>query len=609
MLLYLKNVYSILKFNINSLLKFEVFYKAIVSLILLPICIFLFNLSMKITGYSYLTFENIWRFLINPFFIITLLFIIIIISFITIFEISTLIIIFDYSHNESKIGVLEACRTSLLKCKKMFNIKYVLIPMVVLFLIPFLSIGYGSNFLNSIGLPVFISDYIANNRYLMELCGLIVIIYLWVLSGLIFFMHNIVVDDMNSFEAFKERSRIDSVERVTNFFKVFLIQLFFVIIYYFIMSIGILIIYLAHSILNNHNIIQSLLITFIAVFTSLMFLAFYALSNCTSYAAISVLYYNSRKKNNKIKIVKSDIGNRTIGVLNRRLKNTFVVLIFVALVGGSIFTYQVITGKANLNIEYTKNVEVTAHRGASKDAPENTMLAFKKAKEKHADWIELDVQPSKDGKMVIWHDYGLAFLTGKNTLISEMNYDEIRNIDLSGHFGKEYKDEKIIVLEDAIKFAKENNIRLNIELKYKYADDNFVKDVINLIKKYNFTDMCVVASSSYNALVKVKEIDSSIKTVYILSIIYGDFTDVDSVDVFSIEISNVSKKIVKKIHNSGKEIYVWTVNEEDQIKELIDMGVDNIITDDVDLCLYTVISNKNGNFINNIIKIIFNMDF
>lgn len=598
---FFKKLIYLIKKNILCLVKFEVIYKLIVSLIFIPICIFLFNVTMKITGYSYLTLDILFKFITNPLFLILFILFLFIFTFITIFELTTLIVIFDQSYQDKKVNLIDICRVSLDKCKGLIRKENILLPILVLIMVPFLSIGFGSNFINSFGIPPFIVDYISNNKYLLELYGILYLGFLWLVSRCFFILHNMVIDNMTLFEAIKKSSKLTSYDRIINFLKVFFIQLIYIVVYNLILYLGILILYLIHFILVNHNIIQSIFISLVGIFTGLMLVIFYSLANCINYLVISFLYYEDKKKN-KEEINNIVIDKRTSNlVLNKRLKNVFIVLVFLAFIGGSIYTYQVVTGRANLNIEYTKNVEVTAHRGASKDYPENTLSAFRRAKELNADWVELDVQPSSDGKVVVWHDYNLA-LVSDNSIIKDLTYDEISKIDLSVHFGKKYKDEKIVLLEDVLKLAKEQNIRLNIEIKPKYADSSFEGKVVDLVKKYYYLDMCVFASSNYESLERIKKINPNIKTVYILSIVVGNITNAKYADAYSIEISNVSKSLVKKIHNEGKEVYVWTVNDEDSIKNLIRLGVDNIITDDVEGCLYTIISSKNSSVVNILIK-------
>ena len=99
---YLKNTFKIIKYNLKSLVLFELLYKIILTIIFIPALIGGFNLTMRLTGFTYLTLENISSFLLNPITIILLFLIIIILTVITIFDISTLIVIFDLSYHQKR---------------------------------------------------------------------------------------------------------------------------------------------------------------------------------------------------------------------------------------------------------------------------------------------------------------------------------------------------------------------------------------------------------------------------------------------------------------------------------------------------------------------------
>lgn len=98
-----------------------------------------------------------------------------------------------------------------------------------------------------------------------------------------------------------------------------------------------------------------------------------------------------------------------------------------------------------------------------------------------------------------------------------------------------------------------------------------------------------------------------IETVYVMGLAYGDILTLDKADNFSIEATSVTKNIVKKVHNEGKEIYVWTVNTEENIRKMIDLNVDNIITDDIVLAKDIIYSSKTSNVINEYIKLVENL--
>ena len=221
---------------------------------------------------------------------------------------------------------------------------------------------------------------------------------------------------------------------------------------------------------------------------------------------------------------------------------------------------------SNINfLKEKKMIELTAHRGDSLNYDENTLSAFRSAKELGADWIELDVQETKDKKLVVIHDYGLKRILNVNKKVSALTYKEIIKLDK--------REDKIAI---------DNDIKLNIELKGNKNDDGFVYNVLDLINKYNFTDKCVISSFKYKLLLEIEEKQYEIKTIYNISKKKDNILDY-KVDGYSINKTVVNKKLVDLIHDNQKEIFVWTINNEEDIKKMIEINVDNIITDNVKL--------------------------
>ena len=138
-------------------------------------------------------------------------------------------------------------------------------------------------------------------------------------------------------------------------------------------------------------------------------------------------------------------------------------------------------------------------------------------------------------------------------------------------------------------------------------ETDFEKQVVDLIKEYNFENSCVITSQMYDVLKNIKEVDKDIKTVYVMSIAIGDITDAKYADAFSVEATNVNTYLVNKIHGEGKDLYAWTVNTKESINKMIDMNVDNIITDNIELGKEMVEKSKNSNLINEFIKTISNI--
>ncbi len=603
----LKDVRKMLFFNFKTLVIFELFFKIVSLIIFSPLFMFIFNGIMKLSGFNYLTFENIFNFLLNPITIIMMIFFLLLLTVYTIFDISTIIIILDASRQEKKIMVKDAVRISWQKSVKVFKLKNLSLAFLVLFLIPFLNIGLATGFVSSIKIPEFIMDFIMARKDLTFLFILVSLLLMTLLLRWIYSLHYYILEDCDFKTARIKSENLSRHHHIKDISKIILSEFGLLLLYLLFILGGIILIIVINYLVKKLGLLNSFLITIIWLFIAVSLIIYTLFSTPISYACISWLYYSHKKqKEEKIKHIQmNDI--KEIKNSNKIWTTIKISIVIVTVILGTIFTKNVINGNYNLNIEYVKKMEVTAHRGASVLYPENTMSAFVGAKNLGADWIELDVQQTKDGKIIVMHDINLKRTAGLNKNTWEVTYEEIKNVDVGSFKDEAFKDEKIPLLEDVIKWAKENNMKLNIELKPTGNETNFEASVIDIIKRYAYEDYCVITSQVYSVLENVKKYDESVTTVYVMSLAYGEITSLDKADNFSIESTSITKTLVASIHNEGKELYAWTVNSEENINKMIDLNVDNIITDDISLAKELVYKSKTSNLIWEFVKVVENL--
>ncbi len=600
----IKKVINMIRYNIWTLVGFESVFKIISFFIFTPLFFHIFDFIMNVTGYRYLTMENVFSFLLNPFTFFMLLVLIFLMTIYTMFDITTIIIILDGSYQKKKIKIIDAIRISLNKCKKYFHYQNIPLAFLVLFLIPFLNMGLAPNFITTIKIPEFITEFIIQDQLLFPMLIVLLILLTILLLRWIYSLHYFVLEDLSFKEARRKSAVLGKKNHIRDLVAIFLVQFALTISYFLFVILGIIIIIGLDKLLGSILIIKSITTTVIWVFIAISFILVTVLSTPISYASISVLYYIRKyKKGEDSKNISFHISSSN-KVKNLKLKKLVYLFYLIAIVFGTIFTYGIYKGSYNLNIEHVRTQEVTAHRGASRDYPENTMIAFTKAKELGADWIELDVQQTKDGRIIVMHDTNFKRTTGVNKHTWELTYDEIEKLDAGSFKDKSFKGEKIPLLEEVIEFAKDNNMKLNIELKPTGHETDFEKTVIDIINSYSFKKDCVITSQVYDVLENVKEYDDTIETVYVMSFAYGDITKLQAADHFSVEATSVTSTLVNRVHKEGKELYVWTVNTEENMLKMIDLRVDNIITDDIKLAKDTIYSSKTSNLINEYVNFI-----
>jgi glycerophosphoryl diester phosphodiesterase len=228
-------------------------------------------------------------------------------------------------------------------------------------------------------------------------------------------------------------------------------------------------------------------------------------------------------------------------------------------------------------LDLDRRIAVTAHRGSSREAPENTMSALHQAVKDGADYAEIDVQTTSDGVVVMIHDADLMRLASINQKVADISYEELRRIDIGSWFSEAFSNQRTATLEEAVRFADER-IRLNIELKYNRPDPSLVTKVGNIVRTNSFSDKCVVTSLDYGELQKFKKIFPEIRTGLIVFRALGRVLRTEA-DFLSIHAAMATSGLVRRAHREGKEIHVWTVNDLQTALSIIEVGVDNIITD------------------------------
>ncbi|MBN1350747.1 glycerophosphodiester phosphodiesterase [candidate division KSB1 bacterium] len=229
-----------------------------------------------------------------------------------------------------------------------------------------------------------------------------------------------------------------------------------------------------------------------------------------------------------------------------------------------------------------RKLMVTAHRGASGLAPENTIAAMLKAIDFHSDYAELDVQETKDGYLILLHDDDLNRTTNGSGAIWEKTLADLNHVDAGSWMSDEFANEPVPLLS-AVMDTVEGKMKLNIELKISGHQVELERRVVKLIEEKRFVDQCVVTSFNWDSVEKVKRLNPRIRA----GLIFAEFPERDIFktdwELLSVYHKLITPEFVQKAHAAGKEVHVWTVNDPKLMKKLIDDGVDNIITNRPDI--------------------------
>ena len=240
----------------------------------------------------------------------------------------------------------------------------------------------------------------------------------------------------------------------------------------------------------------------------------------------------------------------------------------------------------------TKTVKVTAHRGASAAAPENTQSAIEKAIQHGAHMIEIDVHMSRDGQVVLLHDDRLDRTTGKSAHVWDLTLREIQQLDAGSWFGPEFTGEKIPTLKAVLQLT-QGRAGLNIEIKKSGHEPGIAGIVADLIKAKKRIQDCIVTSFDRDAILAIKTHEPRIRTGFIFARSVPNDAFDGPWDVLSTHHDLVDSSFIRRAHAADKKVHVWTVNDPELMRRLVDLGVDNIITNEPALLIQVLRKGKN----------------
>lgn len=225
-----------------------------------------------------------------------------------------------------------------------------------------------------------------------------------------------------------------------------------------------------------------------------------------------------------------------------------------------------------------------AHRGCSADAPENTIAAFRLAADREIPGIELDVQLSRDGEVVVIHDADLSRVAGIDSRVSELDRSELAKCDVGSWFSPAFASERIPLLDELfeeIGVAVFYDIELKTSLK---SDDPLPAAVARIIRRHGLAERCMV--SSFNPFA-VRRFDDAIVPT---SVIYSRSQSVPWIlrrgagcllsrcAIAKPNWKQVSQVSIARHRLFGRVVSAWTVDEPEVAQRLFDLGVDAVIS-------------------------------
>lgn len=226
--------------------------------------------------------------------------------------------------------------------------------------------------------------------------------------------------------------------------------------------------------------------------------------------------------------------------------------------------------------------KIWAHRGASGYAPENTLEAFALAVEQKADGVELDVQLTKDGKLVVIHDETIDRVSGEHGLVKDFSLEELKKLNVNRTIPG-FQAVTIPTLEEVYDLLKGTGLAINVEIKSSIIwYPEIEKKALELTNSMGLQDKVIYSSFNHYSIRKLKELDATVQT----GILYGDVLcdiaayckNVGADALHPVFTHRYMESVWKEYMASGIPLHIWTVNEEADMTFFMENNIDAIIT-------------------------------
>ncbi|AFU13290.1 MULTISPECIES: glycerophosphodiester phosphodiesterase [Bacillus] len=289
------------------------------------------------------------------------------------------------------------------------------------------------------------------------------------------------------------------------------------------------------------------------------------------------------------------------------MKKISLITIICFFIVISIFVFrQINEHKYTKAINQSNHIKNIAHRGASAYAPEHTIAAYKLGQQLKGDYIEIDLQMTKDGHLVAMHDETVNRTTNGKGLVKEHTLEEMKQLNVGSFFNekypnlakKEFENAKVPKLKEIIEMFG-HNANYYIETKSPDEYPGMEEKLLEIIKYYQISDKVIIQSFSEESLQKIHSLHANIPLVQLLS--YQKSVQLNELEIekyktycigLGMNYKYIDSAYVKKIKKHGLEVHPFTVDNEKDMKKLLSWGVDGMFTNYPDR-LHSILDLKN----------------
>ena len=515
-----------------------------------------FRLILLFSNQENLTKDNFYLIFSNPLSSLFCAIYILLVTFLTFAEFFILINFINSRRESSAFSIKTALSKSFIKLKSLVGLQIFFFIIYFISMVPLENLGLSTAITERLRIPAFITGEILKTPIGALLYFILIFAVFYINYRLIFTFPRTILKEEPLSKSIKESWKITKKKMPQILIPIGIFEIIF-------MTLGLIFMFIVVGFLGifkpffgfwlSRTILQTM---FDAVF--------FAFSVLTKISIVLVLLDNIEPQRLK------NIEN----IKEKRKRSSILAVFMILLLSGSI----AING---IQIYYRKidtKILKIAHRGDIQGGVENSLEALESAKKKGADYVEMDIQLTRDNNFVVMHDYNLQRLTGRNARVRDLDLREIQNLTI---FENGFKS-RIPTFEEYVKRAEELKIKLLVELKPSGDEpENFAEMFVKKFRKLGVERKFKIMSLDLGLVRKIEKIAPEIETGFVIPLQFGDF-DNSKIDFYVIEDFSYRHDLALKAHRMHRKIFVWTLNTRSEISKYLQEPIDGIISDELE---------------------------
>lgn len=513
-----------------------------------------FQLALLLSGESNIDKNNILTTLTNPFSLVALVLFAIVFAFLFMLEMRTMIALIYLSRTDQHLSFKKVFRQSFGRLKDFSGWNLLHFLFYMLLTLPVAGLLIGSTLTDGLYIPNFITGEFSKTIAGSIGLFLVQVLLIYLNLRLIYTVPNIVIEELPFGTAMRKSWEMTRKGGIRLILRIFSFE--------FILSLTAILLILGLVFASSQLDKTGQHIWVQTIFLVLIRLYIFLFSVMSKLGTLGIILDNGWEAPSRSVI-------KTRG--SRKMKGLFVLTFLFLLAQSGMAAFDLAT------LEVNDQIKLVAHRGYVAKGVENSLEALEAAAKEKASYVEMDILLTKDNQFVVMHDYNLKRLAGVDKDVKDMTLAEVQGLTIQqdGHTSH------IPSFEEFVTRAKELQMPLLVELKPHGAEpENYVDLFVQKMKELGVEKDYPTMSLDLSVMEKVEKKAPEIKTGYVIPIQFGSFENT-SVDFFAIEDFSYQEDLVTQAHEMKKELYVWTINDEEKLTAYLQRPIDGIITDEV----------------------------